>query len=77
MAGCTPTGRITAPSSPGTGSTTPSSAHSSDTQADLAAIEERHGRILGAGRYAGFEEMLQQVMPDRRSPPPGKAGQWG
>ncbi|MFF4129684.1 MarR family winged helix-turn-helix transcriptional regulator [Microbispora rosea] len=36
-------------------------------RAILAAIEERHERTLGAGRYAGFREMLQQVTRDQRA----------
>ncbi|MEU6410309.1 MarR family transcriptional regulator [Microbispora sp. NPDC046933] len=36
-------------------------------RAILAAIEERHERILGAERYAGFKQMLQQVTRDQRA----------
>ncbi|MEU6429736.1 MarR family transcriptional regulator [Microbispora sp. NPDC046973] len=36
-------------------------------RAILAAIEERHEQALGAERYAGFKEMLQQVTRDQRA----------
>ncbi|GGO18668.1 MarR family winged helix-turn-helix transcriptional regulator [Microbispora bryophytorum] len=36
-------------------------------RAILTAAEERHERSLGAERYAGFKEMLQQVTRDQQA----------